>query len=818
MSMDKYDHQAIEGKWQKKWEKTGLNITDLAGAKKPFYNLMMFPYPSAEGLHVGNTYAFIASDVYGRFKKLSGYDVFEPIGLDGFGIHSENYSLKVGKHPMDNAKVTEERFYRQQLAKIGNMYDWSRCVETYKPNYYRWTQWLFVKMFKAGLAYRDKAEVNWCPSCKTVLSDEQVIDGKCERCSTAVIKKELEQWFFRITKYAERLLEGHKKIDWSEKVKIAQKNWIGKKEGINITYDIDESTEKVTIFTTRPDTNFGATFIVLAPEHLLVSKITTDEYKKAVENYIVTTKEKSETERMAEGRKKSGVFTGMYAINQLTGYKMPIWVADFVLMGFGTGAVVGVPGHDLRDFEFAQEFGLEIIRVVVGNDGDTTPITKVKQVQEEEGIMVNSGFLNGLDIHEATRKIMDYIVEKGWGNKITTYHLRDWLISRQRYWGPPIPMISCPKCGWQPVPEDQLPVLLPQIADYQPEGEGKGPLAKHPDFYETRCPKCGGKATRETDVSDTFLDSAWYELRYPSVGVAGTIKNGEELPWDEKLLAKWLPVNMYTGGPEHSVLHLMYFRFVAMALYDMGYLPFAEPCEHFFAHGMIIKDGAKMSKSKGNVVNPDEYIAKFGADTLRLYLMFMGPIVGGGDFRDSGMEGMQRWISRVYHTVLANLSNLSQEPNSVLDKEISKLIKKAEADFESRHYNTTIAKMMELVNLLTSNKLSMTTDQIKKFLIVLAPLAPHLAEELWERLGNTESVHKQTWPEYDESKLTEDKVTIVVQVNGKVRGRFEMEANKATDQDYISQLARASAKVKNYLTGASYREIFVPSKLINFVG
>lgn len=818
MTYKSYDPAVIEPKWQKVWEKNKPDVTDIKGAKRPFYNLMMFPYPSAEGLHVGNTYAFIAADIYGRFKRLTGFDVFEPIGLDGFGIHSENYCLNIGKHPMKHAAVTEKRFYRDQLARIGNMFDWSRTVETYKPDYYRWTQWLFVKMFKAGLAYRAKASVNWCPSCKTVLSDEQVIDGKCERCSTQVIKKELEQWFFRITKYADKLLEGHQKIDWSGKVVTAQRNWIGRKEWIDITYPIEGEKETITVSTTRPDTNFGATFIVVAPEHELVTGLV--KTNKKIKDYVEKAQAKTEEERITEGRKKTGVFTGLYAVNQLNGVKMPIWVADFALTTVGTGAVVGVPGHDRRDFEFAQEFGLPIVRVVVGKDGDKSEIKSLDQVQEEEGAMVNSDFLNGLDIHEATKKIMDYLEEKGWGKRTMRYHLRDWLISRQRYWGPPIPMISCPRCGWVPVPEKDLPVELPYVKDYQPKGTGRGPLAGHPEFYKTTCPRCGGLAQRETDVSDTFLDSAWYELRYPSVGVAGTVKNGEELPWDERLLAKWLPVDMYTGGPEHSVLHLMYFRFVAMALFDAGYLPFAEPCKSFFAHGMLIKDGAKMSKSKGNVVNPDAYIDKFGADTLRLYLMFMGPVENGGDWRDTGIAGMRRWVERVWTLLGEQIAGPANEPDPKVSTEIARLIKKAERDFDARHYNTTIAGMMGFLNLLSREGLKMTKGDIESFLIVLAPIAPYLTEELWSTLGHEDSIHQQKWPIAGSETREEATVIIAVSVNGKTRATLEFSAleAKVLDQTRVELTAKNDSRVEKYLAGQAIKKvIYVPKKIINFV-
>ena len=588
-----------------------MNEVDITDAKKPYFNLMMFPYPSAEGMHVGNMYAFTASDVFGRFKRMQGYDVFEPIGLDGFGIHGENYALKIGRHPKEHARISEENFYRQ-LHMVGNMYDWSKTVETYNPNYYKWTQWIFVQLFKKGLAYRAKSEVNWCPKCKTVLSDEQVLGDKCERCSTVVVKKALEQWFFKITAYAERLLKNLDWIDWTPKIKTIQKNWIGKKLGFKIKFN------DIEVFTTRPDTLHGATFLAVAgPEDK---------------------------------------FTGKTVTNPATGQEIPVWEATYIVADYGTGAVMGVPAHDERDMIFAKKHNLEIINM-----------------QPDESM-------------------------KKYAISCTTYHLRDWLISRQRYWGPPIPMINCSKCGWQPVPEDQLPVLLPDIEDYQPKGEGKGPLAGHPEFYKTTCPVCQGPAERETDVSDNFLDSAWYFLRYPSIH---SVHSGQ-VPFDPVLTKKWLPAAMYTGGAEHATLHLMYTRFITMALKDMGYLDFEEPFTKFFAHGMIIKDGAKMSKSKGNVVNPDDYINKFGADAFRLYLSFLGPISDGGDFRDTGIEGISRWINRILKRIDLQLN---QDPTHD-GRALHKFIKKATEALEARKYNLLIAGAMEFINLLESQKLS----------------------------------------------------------------------------------------------------------------
>ncbi|MBI4100098.1 leucine--tRNA ligase [Candidatus Microgenomates bacterium] len=798
MTYKTYNPGEIEPKWQKVWEKKGQNVVDIKNAKKPFYNLMMFPYPSAEGLHVGNMYAFTASDIYGRFKRHQGLDVFEPIGLDGFGIHSENYALKIGRHPKEHAFLTEKNFYAQ-LHKIGCMFDWTKTVETYHPDYYKWTQWVFVQMFKAGLAYRGKALVNWCPTCKTVLSDEQVIDGKCERTGDVVIKKETEQWFFKITAYADRLLDNLAKIDWTEKIKTAQRNWIGRKEGINITYKIKGSKETVMCFTTAP-VNFGASFIVLAPEHELAKEVAAK--NKEVAKYVEMAAKETDEDRIAKGRDKTGVFTGLYAINHVTGKEIPIWVTDFVLATVGTGAVQGCPGHDLRDFEFAKKFGIPIPRVIVGADGDESSIERPEQVVEhgQAGHFVNSDFLNGLEFEEGLQKTMDYFEKQGWGKKVAIYHLRDWLVSRQRYWGAPIPMINCPKCGWQAVPEEDLPVLLPDIADYQPEGNGKGPLAKHKEFYGTTCPKCGGKARRETDVCDTFLDSAWYFLRYPSVG-------DDQEPFAKVLTKKWLPVEMYTGGAEHAVLHLMYSRFVAMVLKDKGFIEFEEPFTRFFAHGLLIKDGAKMSKSKGNVVNPDEYIAKFGADAIRLYMMFMGPVDQGGDFRDSGMSGMRRWVEKV-----AKLTTGKGEAR--VDQSLAKLIKKSQENLEARKYNLVIAGMMAFLN----ESMTMNKEQMSKFLVIFSVFAPHLAEEMWEQIGNKGSVHTVPWPEA--GKIASDEVvTLVVTVNGKPRGTlsFSSKELQALGEKGVIQKAQNDERVKKYLTGQVKRSIYVPEKIVNFV-
>jgi leucyl-tRNA synthetase len=848
----KYDHKSVEAKWKDKWLKDKIYQPDLKTSKKPFYNLMMYPYPSAEGLHVGNMYAFTGADVYGRFKRMQGLDVFEPIGLDGFGIHSENYAIKVGKHPSEHAKDSEKNFYRQ-LGMIGNSFAWDNRLETYDPEYYKWTQWLFIQMFKKGLAYKASAMVNWCPSCKTVLADEQVIDGKCERCKTEVVRREMSSWFFKITEYAERLLTnidgsessvGFGPVDkkynvkkeglrWPEKIKLAQRNWIGKKYGLNITYPIKDSGSTITVFTTRPDTNFGATFIVVAPEYAKEKLLTIVPEDKVtdIERYVKTSLNKSEQERIGEGRKKTGVFTGLYAVNQLNGHEMPIWISDFVLVGVGTGAVVGVPGHDMRDFEFAKEFDLSIVRVVVGPDGDKTEITRADQVQEEDGEMINSEFLNGVAIQDAVQKMADYIVEKGWGEKVVSYHLRDWLISRQRYWGPPIPMIYCSKCaeeskgerndlpGWYSVDIKNLPVVLPEISDFIPKGDGTSPLANAPSGWkDTKCPGCGGNAQRELDVSDTFLDSSWYFLAYPNLDTAEYKENTK--PINEAITKGWLPVDAYIGGAEHAVLHLLYSRFVTMVLRDLEYLDFEEPFPFLYGHGLLIKDGAKMSKSRGNIVVPDEYIEKYGADTLRTYLMFLGPFDQGGDFRDTGIEGMSRFINRLWNVFKTEVNDGPADASKKVTNKMHQTIKKVSNDLENFRYNTAISAIMEYVNEL-KEQIGKEKKISKDYLIVLAqlvaPFAPHLAEEVWGQLGQKYSVHNSQFPSYDEKLVREDSLTIAVQVNGKLRSTINIKADEVDQRPQIVERLEKDKKLSPWISGKRYDVIYVPGKIVNFV-
>ncbi|MBI5151090.1 MAG: leucine--tRNA ligase [Candidatus Pacebacteria bacterium] len=819
-----YDHQTASKKWSKMWQDHAVYEPNLSTAKKPYYNLMMFPYPSAEGLHVGNMYAFSGADIYGRYQRMLGHDVFEPIGLDGFGIHSENYAIKIGKHPAEQAKVSEKNFYRQ-LSTIGNGFAWNERLETYDPEYYKWTQWLFVQMFKHGLAYKASSQVNWCPSCKTVLADEQVEDGKCERCKSEVERKEAKQWFFKITDYADRLLTNIEGLKWPEKIRIAQRQWIGKKAGINIVYQVVGSTATIICFTTKP-VNFGATFLVLAPEHELVRNIIDEIIKvpkknlEQVKKYTQEALNKSDQQRKIEEKKKTGVFTGLYVLNHVTKKEIPVWISDFVLGTVGTGAVQGCPGHDERDFEFAKKFEIPIPRVVIGKDGFDGAITSLKQVVTDGGTMVNSEFLDGMEFHDAMEKTMDYFEEHGWGKRVISYHLRDWLISRQRFWGPPIPMVECKKCGWQAVPEDQLSVELPFIQDYKPTGDGKSPLEKAPKTWlYTACPTCGAKAKRETDVSDTFLDSSWYFLRYPSLFAASAATQ----PFDPAITKKWLPVTTYIGGAEHAVLHLLYSRFVTMALKDWGYLEFEEPFPFLFGHGLIIKDGSKMSKSKGNVVNPDEYIEKFGVDTLRTYLMFLGPYNQGGDFRDTGIAGMERWMQKVWRLFHEKLVTGSQKTSPKLQTKLHKTIKKCTTDMADFKYNTCIAAMMECTNLWLSEGEMMGKDDALKFLCLLAPFAPYMTEELYQTLFQPKttpfsSIHTLHWPAYEESLTLDDMVEIAIQINGKFRGKMAVQSSDAKDKALLEHNAQKEEKIARILSTMSIKNIIVvPGKLVNIV-
>ena len=817
-----YDPTTLEEKWQAFWAARGINEPDMDGAPSPFFNLMMFPYPSAEGLHVGNLYAFTGADFHARYQRLLGKDVFEPIGFDAFGIHSENYALKVNVHPMDLIPRSIANFTRQ-LKRSGIMYDWSHAVDTTNPDYYRWTQWIFLQLYDAGLAVKKEAPVNWCPSCKTVLANEQVEGGKCERCGTEVGQRLLSQWFFRITEYVERLLANLDWIDWSPSTLTAQRNWIGRSEGALLRFllagDGDDTLE---VFTTRPDTVFGATFMVLAPEHPLVEDLTTADRRSEVEAYRTAAAAIDMVERRkADDRNKTGVFTGGYAVNPATGENIPVWIADYVLMEYGTGAIMAVPGHDQRDFEFARQFGLEILPVVAPADvfdGVADPSSVELDLGEEAFVehsederLINSGEFSGLLESEGSAKIIDWLGESGLAEPRVNYRLHDWCISRQRYWGPPIPILYCDACGTVPVPEEDLPVVLPHLENFKPGDDGIGPLAKDETFYLATCPSCGGEARRETDVSDTFLDSSWYFLRYPSTDF-------DDRPTDPARTDRWLPVDMYIGGEEHAVLHLLYSRFITMALHDLGHVPFEEPYVCFRKHGLIIRDGAKMSKTKGNVVNPDEYIDRYGADTFRTYLMFLGPYQEGGDFRDSGIVGPQRFLSRLTDAVEAAVEEgMAGFPDPAVERAVHRTISQATDDFASLSFNTAIAALMELLNTLRAGGRVPTLDEVRPVVIMLGPIAPHLAEELWEQLGGEPSLFDHgSWPTFDPEKLATDTVEIPVQVNGKLRATISLE--RGASEEAARAAALADESVQRHIGGGSIRKtIHVPDRMLNLV-
>lgn len=805
-SRERYDPRAVERKWRDRWEQTGLYRTDLGrhDGKPKFYNLMEYPYPSAEGLHIGHVYTYGGADTNGRFQRMRGYNVFEPMGFDAFGIHTENYALKINVNPMRLTAQTTRRFREDQLAKIGAMFDWSHTVDTSRPEYYRWTQWLFLQLYKAGLAVRKEAPVNWCPSCLTVLANEQVIDGHCERCEAEVIQRELTQWFFKITDYAERLLGNLERLDWPEESKRRQGNWIGKSEGAELIFLVAGSEARIPVFTTRPDTVFGATYVVLAPEHKLVESLASAAQRQAVQEYVDQARRATEIERTNLEREKTGVFTGAMAINPATGMEVPIWVADYVLAQYGTGAIMAVPGHDERDFEFARTFGLPVVEVVGSSEGIA------ERAYSGPGALVASGQFTGLASEAAKHEITGWLANKGLASPRVTYRLRDWLISRQRYWGPPIPMVYCPACGIVPVPEADLPVLLPEIEDFHPTGTGKSPLASVASFVQTCCPRCGGLAERETDVSDTFLDSSWYYLRYPST-------EWDDRPFDPERIAGWLPVDMYFGGKEHVVMHHLYARFIAMVLYDLGHLPFEEPFKRLRLHGFVTRNGAKMSKSRGNVINPDDYVEQVGSDAFRAYLLFMGPFDQDNDFRDTNLPGVTRFLSRVWTLVTAPPA----VPGAGHElRPLHRYIERVTRQLDQYQYHTAIASLMECANWLGAHRDEFDQPQrmeaLRALVLMLAPIVPFFAEELWERLGGPYSVHGQPWPAYNPVLTAEELVTLVVQVNGKVRERLSMPPG--ANEEQVRHEALSNARVREWAgTGAPRKIIFVPDKLINIV-
>jgi leucyl-tRNA synthetase len=803
-----YDPTAIEQKWQRIWQQRGTNHTDLQRAQRPFYALMMFPYPSAEGLHVGNLFAFTGNDIYGRFQRLMGHNVFEPLGYDAFGIHSENYALKVGVHPMELIPRNIENFQRQ-LESAGLMVDWRYRLATTDPPYYKWTQWLFLKLYEQGLAYRKKAAVNWCPSCKTVLANEQVVSGGfCERCGTEVEQRLLEQWFFRISDYAPRLLDNLDHIDWSETTKTAQRNWIGRSEGAELKFEtrkVSGEACEIRVFTTRPDTIYGATYMVLAPEHPLVESLTTAQEKKKVDAYRERTTKQDLVARKTS-TDKTGVFIGSYAINPATEKEIPIWISDYVLMEYGTGAIMGVPGHDQRDFDFASKFDLPIVRVVCGEREDANTPLHEAFVECESGTLVNSGIFDGFRVEAAKKAIVEFLAKAGSAKPVVNYRLHDWCISRQRYWGPPIPIIYCEDCGTVPVPEKDLPVLLPFIEDFKPDDSGVSPLARHEEWYRVACPKCGKTGRRETDVSDNFLDNSWYFLRYPSVG-------NDEVPFEKSVTKKWLPVTSYIGGNEHAVLHLLYSRFLTMVLHDAGHLDFEEPFTRFRAHGHIIREGAKMSKTQGNIVNPDEYIEKWGADAFRTYLMFLGPYEQGGDFRDASISGSRRFLDRLFASVQSMTAD--GEPDHEVMRKLHQTIRKVSEDIPRLSYNTAIAAMMEYINVLRRGERTPHRDEVLPLITLVSPFAPHIAEELWEQNGGKGSIFDSAWPSFDPALAADDMIELVVQVNGKVRSRVTVPRDIEEKEALVAALEDSA--VAKFVTGAPKKVIFVPGRLINVV-
>lgn len=797
-----YDPTTVEAKWRKKWEEAGTYKADLKKAKKPFYNMVMFPYPSGDKLHVGHWYNYAPADSFGRYMRMKGYDVFEPMGFDAFGLPAENYAIKTGVPPAVSIKQNVENMI-EQLSRLGCMYDWEKTVCTTDPSYYRWTQWLFLQMLKHDIAERRLANVNWCPKDQTVLAREQCQDGKCERCGTDVIQKPLTQWFWKITQYADKLIDNLDGLDWPDKTKTMQRNWIGRSEGAEIHFDIEGHDEKITVFTTRADTLFGVTYVVLAPEHALVEKITKKDHWGAVDAYRKDVSKKTELQRTDLNKDKGGMPTGAFAVHPVTGEKLPIWVADYVLASYGTGAVMAVPAHDERDFAFAKVHALGMKEAVKGPEGTEMPYG-------DDGTAVNSDFLDGLATPEATKKMIAWLEAEEKGRGVIQYRLKDWLVSRQRYWGAPIPVVYDPEGNAHPVPEKHLPWLLPTDVEFKPTGES--PLKLSAEFKE-RTENIFGKGwTPEYDTMDTFVCSSFYYLRYLAEG-------DEKHLVDPTVEKHWMPVGMYIGGPEHACMHLIYARFVMMALKDFGVVSHEEPFQRLVHQGLITKDGAKMSKSKGNVVSPDEFVDRHGADVFRMYLMFMGPFTDGGDWSDSGIKGVDRFVQRL-HRILTQPSGEGKNQSIKVDhKDVLRVlhgaIKRVTESMEKLQYNTAISALMELLNAVeTAGGLS--NESARTYVKLLAPMAPHLSEELWEALGGEGFVIDAQWPTFDPAMLVADTLTIAIQVSGKLRGDVTV-ASSASKDDIIAA-AKENENVKKFLDGQMIKkEIYVPGKLVSFV-
>ena len=806
------DMKRIEKKWQERWEKEKTGYFNPKNIDKKYYCLEMFSYPSAAKLHLGHWYNYGPTDSFARYKKMKGYEVFQPMGFDAFGLPAENYAIKTGIHPKESTEQNI-RNMEQTLREMGAMFDWDAEVKTCEEDYYKWTQWLFLKLYEKGLAYRKEAPVNWCPSCKTVLANEQVVNGACERCGSTVVKKDLTQWFFKITDYAEELLQGLNNLDWPEKTKLMQKNWIGKSTGGEIEFTC-ESGDKFKVFTTRADTLFGVSYVVLAPEHPLVEKLTSEGQRKAVEDYVYETSKTNEIDRLSTSREKTGVYIGHNAINPINGKSVPIYAADYVLYSYGTGAVMGVPSHDERDFAFAKKYGLPITRVVKGvNTDDTLPF-------HEDGILVNSPGFDGMTSEEARKAILSKLAKEGKGSHKTNYRLRDWLVSRQRYWGAPIPVIHCEKCGVVPVPYEDLPVKLPHNVEFTPDGES--PLKKCDEFMNVRCPVCGGEAKRDPDTLDTFVCSSWYYLRYPDA-------KDSKRAFDPEIINKMLPVDKYVGGAEHACMHLLYSRFITKALRDMGYLKFDEPFKSLVHQGVILgPDGLRMSKSKGNIIAPDPYVEKYGSDVLRLYLMFGFSYTEGGPWNDDGIKAIVKFFDRV-----ERLIPKAATPTNKINREIGEnekellyatnyAIKCVDRDMENFSFNTAVARLMELLNALykydaiENKNTAVFSECFKKFILLLAPCAPHFSEETWEMLGNKSSVFTASYPVCDESALVKDKVEVAVQINSKIRAKMFIPSEATEDE--IKNLIFSDEKLAAELAGKTVKKLIViPKRIVNVI-
>ncbi|WJQ10009.1 leucine--tRNA ligase [Geobacillus stearothermophilus] len=801
-----FNHREIEQKWQDYWEKNKTFRTPDDDDKPKFYVLDMFPYPSGAGLHVGHPEGYTATDILARMKRMQGYNVLHPMGWDAFGLPAEQYALDTGNDPAEFTQKNIDNF-RRQIKSLGFSYDWDREINTTDPNYYKWTQWIFLKLYEKGLAYMDEVPVNWCPALGTVLANEEVINGRSERGGHPVIRKPMRQWVLKITAYADRLLEDLEELDWPESIKEMQRNWIGRSEGAEIEFAVDGHDETFTVFTTRPDTLFGATYTVLAPEHPLVEKITTPEQKPAVDAYLKEIQSKSDLERTDLAKEKTGVFTGAYAIHPVTGERLPIWIADYVLMGYGTGAIMAVPAHDERDYEFAKTFHLPIKEVVAGGNIE-------KEAYTGDGEHINSEFLNGLNKQEAIDKMIAWLEEHGKGRKKVSYRLRDWLFSRQRYWGEPIPIIHWEDGTMTPVPEDELPLVLPKTDEIKPSGTGESPLANIEEWVNVVDPKTGKKGRRETNTMPQWAGSCWYYLRYIDP------HNDKQLADPEKL-KKWLPVDVYIGGAEHAVLHLLYARFWHKFLYDLGVVPTKEPFQKLFNQGMILgENNEKMSKSKGNVVNPDDIVESHGADTLRLYEMFMGPLEASIAWSTKGLDGARRFLDRVWRLFVTENGelnpNIVDEPaNDTLERVYHQTVKKVTEDYEGLRFNTAISQLMVFINEAYKAE-QMKKEYMEGFVKLLSPVCPHIGEELWQKLGHTDTIAYEPWPAYDETKLVDDVVEIVVQINGKVRSRLHVPAD--LPKEALEERALADEKIKEQLEGKTVRKVIaVPGKLVNIV-